>query len=379
MSKRSKEATLTDSMRLIIEPVDVWLFRDGRPFAAGEDHWASSLFPPTPFTMQGVIRSKILLDSEADLADYVHNPTAYTVSQQIGGPGLGYGQLQLDGPYLARRENGTWVRYYPLPADLVREKDGGPYRCLEVASRILSANWPVQGLCPLDLPADLTDAEQASGWIHEEALAAYLEKGEPPHPNRVLPHRAFFQTEGRFNVKVKRAHHRPERQFLAEVGFVRTRPNVGLDVEVSGVVAWQPSKGFLGIGGEARAGYYQVLGTPARPFVTPAPLPARFKLYLATPAWLAQGWQPADWSQWFTGGSVRLIAAAVRRAQRIGGWDIATKQQKPMRAYVPAGSVYFFECDGEVIYKGKPVTDAPDEGQIGLGQAFIGVWQTKDA
>ncbi|MBL8152360.1 MAG: CRISPR-associated protein Cmr3, partial [Blastocatellia bacterium] len=40
-------------MNLFIEPSDVWLFRDARPFAAGEQSRATSLFPPTPRTIQG--------------------------------------------------------------------------------------------------------------------------------------------------------------------------------------------------------------------------------------------------------------------------------------------------------------------------------------
>jgi CRISPR-associated protein Cmr3 len=40
-------------MQIVIRPMDVWLFRDGKPFMAGEDHAAETLFPPSPFTLQG--------------------------------------------------------------------------------------------------------------------------------------------------------------------------------------------------------------------------------------------------------------------------------------------------------------------------------------
>ena len=39
---------------ILIEPTDVWLFRDGRPFNRGQDHSAQSVFPPLPTVMQGV-------------------------------------------------------------------------------------------------------------------------------------------------------------------------------------------------------------------------------------------------------------------------------------------------------------------------------------
>ncbi|HXG18262.1 MAG TPA: type III-B CRISPR module-associated Cmr3 family protein, partial [Methylomirabilota bacterium] len=44
-------------MYLFLEAIDVWLFRDGRPFDARSDHRAESLFPPYPSVMQGAIRS----------------------------------------------------------------------------------------------------------------------------------------------------------------------------------------------------------------------------------------------------------------------------------------------------------------------------------
>jgi CRISPR-associated protein Cmr3 len=56
-------------MHLLLEAVDVWLFRDGRPFDAGSDHRADSLFPPYPSVMQGVIRSHHLVVKNVDLRD----------------------------------------------------------------------------------------------------------------------------------------------------------------------------------------------------------------------------------------------------------------------------------------------------------------------
>lgn len=43
-----------------IEADDVLMFRDGRPFTAGESHVIQSLFPPSPLTLQGALRSYIL-------------------------------------------------------------------------------------------------------------------------------------------------------------------------------------------------------------------------------------------------------------------------------------------------------------------------------
>ncbi|MER3417517.1 MAG: hypothetical protein C4297_15140, partial [Gemmataceae bacterium] len=86
------------SFDLILEQHDVWLFRDGRPFTAGEDIRARSLFLPTPFTVQGAIRARVLFSSSVSPADYAGpnpSPKAQDLRRRIGVPGQDYGQLRL--------------------------------------------------------------------------------------------------------------------------------------------------------------------------------------------------------------------------------------------------------------------------------------------
>ncbi len=48
------------------------------------------------------------------------------------------------------------------------------------------------------------------------------------------------------------------------------------------------------------------------------------------------------------GAAVSCVAAALGRPLRLGGWDLARgghNGHKSMRAFVPAGSVFFFESD----------------------------------
>jgi CRISPR-associated protein Cmr3 len=62
----------------------------------------------------------------------------------------------------------------------------------------------------------------------------------------------------------------------------------------------------------------------------------------------------------------------MNRPLRIGGWDFVAKKDKPMWAFAPAGSVYYFEAEGEVSYTGEPVTEYG--GQIGYGEVLFGKW-----
>ena len=68
------------AMQLFLEAVDVWLFRDGRPFDAGQDHSAVSRFPPYPTVIQGAIRSHHLVQTGVNLTGLANgggrNPAA---------------------------------------------------------------------------------------------------------------------------------------------------------------------------------------------------------------------------------------------------------------------------------------------------------------
>ena len=48
---------------IFIEPLDVLLFRESKPFSGGEDHLARSVFPPPPSTVYAALRSHLLSTS----------------------------------------------------------------------------------------------------------------------------------------------------------------------------------------------------------------------------------------------------------------------------------------------------------------------------
>lgn len=374
--------------RLFIEPLDVLLFRDGRPFQAGEDHRAASLFPPTPFTLQGAVRSKVLFDSGLSLADYAHRaPAAQPLAEGIGWPGEGYGRLRLRGPFVARRSGEGVARYLPLPADAVTvgEDDRKELRLLApLSASPFAANWPggVQFLWTRTTEA----VTEARGWLAEEVFQRYCQ-GQVPLREDVIQERELVLREPRVGIALDFDKRRPREAHLYQMEFLRLREKVGFLLEVEGIECFTPERGVLALGGEGKAARYEVLGEVQPPSTTL--LPQRFKLVLLTPAWFSDGWQPAggNWAPFFGGSAdVRLVAAALSRAQSLGGARVDDRPdrgrqgnfQKPMRRFVPAGSVFFFESDGNATYDGRPVTETPENegslGQIGFGQAAWGVW-----
>jgi CRISPR-associated protein Cmr3 len=213
--------------------------------------------------------------------------------------------------------------------------------------------------------------------LSEHALMSYLDE----QPVKPTPEAELFQREDRLGIGLNDETRTTAKSdagggLLYEAEFIRVCDDVGLEVEVGGLTGlskW-PERGVLRMGGEGHGGRYEPSNSPDWPLI-PDPLPTRFKVYFATPTYFDDGWQPKTWARFFEG-EVRLVAAAVGRYQSIGGFDVAAGEQKAARRYVPAGSVYFFECQGEATFTDDlvnyAITDAGAE--IGFGQVIIRRW-----
>ena len=386
-------------MELLIKPVDVWLFRDGRPFSAGEDHDAATIFPPTPFTLQGAIRTKVLVDKGVDF-------TQFNSPDPDVGYGDNFGKLRLIGPMLVRkRQDGKWERLIPMPADVVRI--GREFALLKPHQLPFKTNLP-KGFQLLWAKGERIG--EAGGWLPESEWARYL-RGEAP--KQIVSNEALFALEPRFGIAIDRSKRTTQTQMLYRATFVRLKDDVALwaKVEWEGETPVEPQglgsagaspfhnvdevlkpQGSLRFGGEGRSAVYEAV-EPLPSLASYMPkLDKRFKVVLISPAWFSGGWQPkdGDWSKIF-GAPVRLIAAAIPRPQKFGGFDVARGEPKPIRNFIPAGSVYFFEADKPIqLSENFTFTETPDEvrrqndgenawAKIGLGKVLIGVWDSMGA
>ena len=371
-------------MRLWLEADDVWLFRDARPFAAGDNHRAESRFPPHPTTIQGAIRTRLLLDSSTRVADYQRvRPPALV--ERIGLPN-GAPPFTLRGPLLARRREGKVETLHPIPADLAKEKGGQRYHYLKpIVDRSLAANWPTDELRGLYAPTT-ERLEGVEGWLTPTQWQRYLrhdpsllDEFADPGTAPLRPCHLFVR-EPRVGIALESKARRPQEGMLFEVEYIRPRAEVGLLVEVephTAVVreALEASfgvpggRGWLTLGGERRLARWEVLEAEQPPVPASA---SRFRVVLLTPAFFDGGWQPTGgWDQFFGGSSVHLCAAAVGRPESISGWDVAAGVPRAAQPAVPAGSVYFFEGDAPVSLQ-KPFTQ--QRAGLGYGLCEIGVW-----
>lgn len=365
-------------MQVVIKPIDVWFFRDGKPFAAGEDHLAETTFPPSPFTLQGAIRTKVLVEKSVNPSEFARKG----IPDTDVGYGDNFGKLQLRGPLLMHKKDGNWERLIPIPADVVRV--GKRFELLRPEKSLpFTTNLPNN----LQLLWAKTDERvlDARGWLPESEWVRYL-KGQPPRC--IVPTDELFSFEHRFGIAIDSDRGTTQEAMLYQARFVRLKSNTALWAELEGVRI--SKEGFLRFGGEGRGAFYETIQPPLQPlfeFSAPFRNEKRFKVVLVTPAWFSGGWQPknGDWSVIFRA-RVRLVGAAIPHSQRLGGFDVAKNMPKPMRPFVPAGAVYFFEADEPLTLESNfAFTETPDEvkrqndgtngwAQIGLGIALIGVW-----
>ena len=377
-------------MEVRIEPLDVWLFRDGRPFRAGEDHLAESLFPPSAFTLQGAIRTKYLVDSGVDIQEYVKygkEGKLHPAAKEIGF-GEDFGKLRVEGPLVIRRTEDGWERLIPMPADVVRLKNSGTLARLQPRNEFQQEGHPIKTNLPDRLLPLWAGTEkpvtEAGGWLPERAWRSYLE-GQTPSKDAVVSDEEIFVRENRLGIAIQSQTHTAQTGMLYQVRFVRLRPNYALWAKVEGISL--RAEGFLRFGGEARAARVQKMEKPLSDLQAAKDREAilksgRFRVILVTPAWFSGGWQPknGDWSEIF-GAPVKLLAVALPRPLLFGGFDVARGVPRPIRRFVPPGAVYFFETK-EAIKADFSFTETPPEveteggdwRQIGLGMTLVGRW-----
>lgn len=370
---------MSDATRWVfITPRDVWMFRDSKPFSAGQSFVARSLFPPTPQTAQGFLRTSYLDANGIDFGAYgrgalpkVIDAIGYT--PRDGQPTMG--RLRVSGPFIARSkgDKGPVERIFRAPIDLTAQRavyntviTGFGRMTPQEASFQTNA---FDGWKPLVNPEGHGLAE--GGWLTESDLRRYL-SGKLDDFGGLLTDDDLYVVEERPGVALDTSRRTNRDGHFYHAQFIRPHKGVGLLVG-STIEIFPQESGFVTIGGESRFGDYQKLTQSFDPLQTVTS--GNLRVVLLTPAYFSGGWEPAshDWSKWVGGG--RLVSAALGKPQPISGWDVAHNRPKPLRHYLPAGSVFFFEG---AQWQGQAFTDTPDNeppfDAVGFGQVALGTW-----
>lgn len=402
-------------MYLFVEPLDVLLFRECKPFSAGEIHRAAGVFPPTPRPFQGAIRTAILTHEGIDFEELgdpgQSSPEAREVIELIGGPG-DYGQLCIKGPLLARCEDEGVETFFPMPGHgkLIKEEEKEFVFDLAPLSdrrrRAFPSGYSVNDagygkLRPLGRTEIEGEAEAAQKFLlTSKGLLSALRNRSRVSTTLAAERGALFLSEARLGIELDKGRRAAALGKLYTAEFTRMREEAGflLDVGLQGDEKRDllPEEGLLALGGERRGARYRDVALdrlPDHDRLTSARgidiQDGRFLLYLATPAifrpeqmgevaWLPSWINAGSLEGSYNGVEFEVVSAAVHKSVPVGGWDLQKGRPKPLVRAVPAGSVYFCELkegsEDEVKREFHNRTISELGGEIGFGLTFVGRW-----
>lgn len=398
-----KRKTKLDFMWLFIEPLDILLFRDSKPFAAGEGFWARSVFPPNGLPLMGALRAKMIIDSGTSFQTYQN----YAGSKNNDNKKLAelvkligrfdnYGELQLAGPFLSRVEDEKQQIYFSAPLDIMKSKESDTISFL-ISQKI---PWKLEVSKPLMANGTSGDFSPVPLWTNETGDLAeekFIETGGLLNYLQTLDSLEMQNAEdlwgSEFQVGIEK-----NTQGTAEIGkiysveFIRLSEfelrkkeeksnwellSPGFLVEFTDLdEQFLKSDGFLALGGESRAAKYQKIEetqiATLNDLINGSFLydsskglkdQKKFKIYLATSAIFNNGWYPDILEA--SGGELigekdglkfKLVSASIAKPQTISGWNVADRKPRPAVKAVPAGSVYYFELMDDEIFDEDKIT-----------------------
>lgn len=414
-------------MWIRIEPLDVLLFREAKPFSAGENVTAVGQFPPTPLPLVGALRNRMLAERNVDLQKYNEKAEMarkgilkdeYEPFKWVGKPD-DLGPLKMMGPFLISSDNTLCL---PSPKDLLVSGFGN--LALLKAEK---AKWPLEVSSP-DLGLYLESPKSGMETLEEkylkgDDLAEYLLGNAP---GGAIPDKEIIVREPRLGIELAPTRTAKSGQIYT-VGFTRMKEKTGFLMSVESELGDQhiplSKEGFLTLGGESRAARFRKVTNEDLPLpfesesfkelqeelISQLTGSKRFKVYLMTPAIFHNGWLPDgmdekvdsngkktyDWNP-VPDVTATLVAAAVGKPQVIGGWDLVSQSPRPMLRAVPAGSVYYLETNEslgkdaatqivEKIHFKSLMTPKTGEASFlslcrsgGFGLTAIGLWKNEE-
>lgn len=380
---------------LCLEPVDVWSFRDGRPFDVGEAFEARSMFPPSPWSTLGCIRTALLRQHCGDPERYAGRPRGDRCPVCDQGPchalpvvGEAGGQPPFTvGPPLPCRRGDRTELLFPCPADVVKaDKADKGQAALHLLAPLTLPDGAARSSPDL-MPVGVPVAEDIKPLVGHYVTARELEawsrgeaQGKAPADDD--PEDRIFLRESRVGIGIAPGRNAVETGHLYVRDTIRLRENFALAVPCDRDLGLAGEVGRLG--GDGRLVRFAGADQAAWPAIPKIQGP-RVKLCFGSPTWVREGANARSWRRMLLercgdGLDLRVVAIAVSGSPALGGWDLQKQQPREMRRLLGAGSVIFIEVrDGdpgrlvEAVH-GQHLCDDPAMAAAGFGLAFAGGW-----
>ncbi len=349
-------------MRILIEPNDVLLFRESKPFMAGEGHLARSVFP-LPQVIAGAIRSKILIDSNFS-----------NDAKKLVGFGKDEPEFTILGHFLFRNEE-----FFATPLDIATAKGIEGYFFVRPL-KIWNGRFIFSG--------KHIHFKSVGGYLSCKHLIDYLGCDLNENELEDIIRDDLFTRESRIGIKLGDAKVTEEGYFY-KAEFLRlnkgVRLSVWLDDGCEDVRAFLGEDGLIKLGGENRFAKFK--------FENKNPLSKleevweeikeeinrkkKFKLYVATPLLVKNNnsytWDIKAPLEKELNILIKNVYPLIGKPLTFSGWDYAENKPKSNRYAVPQGSVYFVEFKGKIEHD-KPYLKLGELMKLGYGLCFMGVW-----
>lgn len=361
------------------EPLDTLFIRDGTPFNAGEGgrRGIKSLFPPPITTCQGAIRTALAYSRGWTPG---HNELW---PEELGRPD-DLGVLEMRGPFIRREGN----LLFKAPLMVLGKKNGEDttfYRLHPlVKMRIRCDLNPEQDMVLPGLKENIPGAKPLTGfWLTKKGMEAVL-AGGIPSSHDVIKSDELWDEEGRVGIELDREKRTAQDHKLYSTFHVRMQRGVSFCVRVEGVSEdWHlQAPSYITFGGEGRVvnitsmpdgGEY----LPRIPELETNGDRVRFVVILITPAFFDKNTREVirqGPTSWIPG---KCISACIGKVAQIGGWDVADGAPRPLQAFLPAGTTWFFEAEEKHLKQIKKLHGKclGEKTKMGYGQVIIGRWE----
>jgi len=373
--------------RFNISTTDSWFFKESRPMGAIGTNEMVSVFPPTPYTMSGVIRSMIGENAALNWQDYRQGKN-YEFNTLIGDPRkeADLGKLKLMGLFLAKKNNSL----LPAPLNLVKETNTEKLHLLQISDKTQLTDLGETKLP--QLPANIVSAKPLEQhWITLKGMQQIL-LGKTPEKTELFSLNELVIKDPRLGIAIDNQTRTVKESQLYQTTHIRLQPEISLHQFITGIEPKYLPKNSIEnrFGAEGRVAN---ISAEEQSLIIKKPVITKqtqgLSIHFISHAHFEQSWLPNDFKQTRTDtnqtvwqGKINQIditieACIIGKAIREGGWDIAKHQPKPSPEMIPAGSIWY-------ITTTAPLDKAIDalhqsyigqETQFGRGLIVCGLWE----
>jgi len=341
-------------LRLRIEPLDILLFRDGRPFGLGDS--ARSVFPPSPLTFQGAVRAKLWANKEQIPESWLDPESP---------------PLKFYGPFLEKDD--TLLFLIPSAA----------LRCSFVETKFMDkSNCNIEWIKKLPFPQEGDDRIL---FLPLPQFKDYL-KGEVKDIYPIDCNQLWMEEE-RPSIRIT-----PESLTVSEedalftISFTRLKSGVRFSFfveaeeneELLGEILSKEPRALI-LGGERRPVIYELRKEDLRDLFRDVRETIEngaqggdvMKIIFLTPSIPKENWIPNSL------GGRNIISALIPKPVAIGGWDYRENKPRPLRYALPAGTTFWVKkINIEDFWFNFHSDYFPN---LGLGLTCVGKDESRDA